>query len=472
MRIAVIGLGKLGSPLAAVLAAKGNQVTGFDTNPAVVEALLAGRAPFAEPGLQEMIDVSNGRLHATTDICEAVGSADASYLIVPTPSGADGRFDNSILAAALHRIGTVLASSTRYHVVNIVSTVMPGSCTGELRHVLEQAAGRTVGDDLGLCYSPEFIALGSVVHDMLNPDVVLIGASDDRAGDLVAAVAAGAVDNSPAVRRMTLTNAELVKISINTYVTTKISFANMLAEICDRLPGADVDIVTAAMGHDSRIGAKYLRGATGYGGPCFPRDAIAFAKLAQSLGVEATLAEATHTVNQRQAGRLVELLTPHLLPGDIVAVLGLAYKPGTPVVEQSQGVALCAALHRAGFGVHGHDPLAVPGARATLEADIELTDDLAAAMSGARVAVVMTPHSQYQVLTPSPEMDMLLDCWGFSRVDSSTVSVLRPGRCAELTQPRPEIGAPETSASALNAEATPDLRPRGANIAQNPMVNA
>ena len=124
-----------------------------------------------------------------------------------------------------------------------------------------------MGPDLGLCYNPEFIALGSVVRDMLQPDMILIGESDAKAGDVLESIYARSCDNTPVIRRMNFVNAELAKISVNTFVTTKISYANMLADICDRLPGADVDVVTQAVGTDSRIGAKYLKGATGYGGP-------------------------------------------------------------------------------------------------------------------------------------------------------------------------------------------------------------
>src|SRR5262249_2828965 len=152
------------------------------------------------------------------------------------------------------------------------STVMPGSTGGEIQAELERASGRKIGPDLGLAYNPEFIALGTVVRDMLRPDFILIGESDKQTGDLLEAIYERSCDNDPAIRRMSFVNAELTKISVNTYVTTKISYANMLAEMCDRLPGADVDVVSAAVGSDSRIGSKYIKGAIGYGGPCFPRD--------------------------------------------------------------------------------------------------------------------------------------------------------------------------------------------------------
>jgi UDPglucose 6-dehydrogenase len=338
MDIAVVGLGKLGSPLAAVLASQGHNVVGVDVNPLLVDAINHGSAPVQEPGLQERIETARSRLRATTDFVDAINATDISFVIVPTPSSPDGFFTNRWVLDAVRHIGDALCKTSRYHVVNITSTVMPGSTGGEIRSALEYTSRRRVGESVGLTYNPEFIALGSVVRDLLSPDIVLIGESDPRAGDLLAAVYRRVVGASVPIHRMNWVNAEITKISINTFVTTKISYANMLAELCEKLPGADVDVVTRALGGDSRVGSKYLKGALGYGGPCFPRDNVAWAALAQSLGVGADIALATDMVNQRQVDRVVSLIDRLASPDAVVAVLGLAYKPDTPVIEQSQGV--------------------------------------------------------------------------------------------------------------------------------------
>src|SRR5258705_3032132 len=279
MKLSVVGLGKLGAPLAALFASKGFEVLGTDLSPASVDAINQGRAPVDEPGLQALIDVSRSQLRATTDAAEAVAETDVTFVIVPTPSDSTGRFSNGAVVRAMEAVGDGIRRKNGYHVVSITSTVMPGSTGGEIRDALERHAGRPVGPDLGLCYTPEFIALGSVIRDMLRPDMILIGESDRKAGDVLENLYNRCCDNTPVVRRMNFVNAELAKISVNTFVTTKISYANMLADICDRLPGADVDVVTQAIGTDSRVGSKYLKGALGYGGPRFPRDNFAFAAL-------------------------------------------------------------------------------------------------------------------------------------------------------------------------------------------------
>ncbi len=231
------------------------------------------------------------RLHATTDAADAVARTDVTFVIVPTPSGADGAFSNAHVIAAVRKIGAALRAKRSYHLVVITSTVMPGATGGPIREALEVAAGRTVGETIGLCYSPEFIALGSVIHDMLNPDFFLIGELDSRSGDMLERIYRAMCENGAPVQRISFVNAELAKIAINTYVTTKISFANMLSDICDHLPGADAVAVTAALGHDSRIGDKYLMPALGYGGPCFPRDTVALASMTRRLGVHADIVE-------------------------------------------------------------------------------------------------------------------------------------------------------------------------------------
>jgi UDPglucose 6-dehydrogenase len=415
MRIAVIGLGKLGSPLAAVLASCGHTVVGVDLNPAAVEALNAGRAPVSEPGLQERLDQTGGRLRATTDFHDAIRATDISFVIVPTPSGPDGMFTNRFVLDAVRRIGAALKGGGHYHVVNITSTVMPGSTGGEIRAALEEASGLVVGETVGLTYNPEFIALGSVVRDLLHPDMVLIGESDTRAGDVLESAYALTAPPGTPVQRMNWVSAELTKIAVNTFVTTKISYANMIAEMCDRLPGADADVVTRALGRDSRIGSKYLKGALGYGGPCFPRDNVALAALARSLGLKADVAEATDTVNRRQVDRVVSLVRRLASPQATVAVLGMSYKPDTPVVEESQGVMIAHALAQAGYRVLVSDPVALASAMVVLGNAATPVNDAADAVKAAETIVVTNPDRAFAALpaacfAASPGKTVV-DCW-------------------------------------------------------------
>ena len=416
MDISVIGLGKLGAPLAAVLASKGHRVIGVDLNPEFVRLLSLGKAPVDEPRLQELIDVSRGRLQATVDVGAAVLDSDITFIIVPTPTDSKGTFSNKYVLAAVQEVGNALRKKDTYHVVAITSTVMPGSTGGEIRNALETASGRKIGKDVGLCYSPEFIALGSVVRDMLHPDMVLIGESDSRAGEVLETIYRTTCENEPSVRRMNFVNAELTKLSVNTYITTKISYANMLADICDHLPGADVDVVTGALAMDSRIGGKYLKGALGYGGPCFPRDNLALSQLARTIGARADVAEATDRVNGYQIDRLTTAVRSFIAPNKRVAILGLSYKPDTAVIERSQGVALASRLADEGYEVAVYDPVALPAALAVLGDKVAATESADACVSMADMVVVTTPWPQFRELSalalarPTGRI-AVLDCW-------------------------------------------------------------
>ena len=275
--------------------------------------------------------------------------------MVATPSEPGGGFSLRFVIPVCEEIGRAIAAKNSYHVVVLTSTVMPGTTGGPVLQALERSSGKRAGTDFGLCYSPEFIALGSVVRDFLNPDFVLIGESDARAGEMLEAIYLRVCDTSPAVARMNFVNAELTKLSVNTYVTTKISFANMLARICERLPGSDVDVVTRALGLDTRIGGKYLKGAVSYGGPCFPRDNLALLALAEELGAPAEIAQVTHRFNRSQIPWLADLVCSQSSRGTI-GVLGLTYKPNTDVVEQSVGLLLARELASRKTDVLAYDP--------------------------------------------------------------------------------------------------------------------
>ena len=354
-KAAVIGLGKLGAPLAACLASKGITVDGVDNDPRKIDAINRQEAPVQEPGLGELLGKTAGRLTAGDDVEAAVRDTDITFVVVATPSEASGGFSLRYVNPVCQAVGRALAKKSEYHVVVLTSTVMPGTTGGSVRELLEKTSGKRVGKHFGLCYNPEFIALGSVIRDFLNPDMLLIGESDTRAGDFLQSLYADVCENKPAVARMSFVNAEITKLAVNTYVTTKISYANMLARICEQLPGANVDVVTSALGNDTRIGAKYLKGALSYGGPCFPRDNLALAQLARQLGVPPDLAQTVDRFNRGQITWLADLVQQRTKGA--AGILGLTYKAGTDVVEEAAGFLLAKELASRGVKVIAYDPV-------------------------------------------------------------------------------------------------------------------
>jgi UDPglucose 6-dehydrogenase len=215
---------------------------------------------------------------------------------------------------------------------------------------------------------------------------------------------------------MNFVNAELAKISVNTYVTTKISYANMLAEICEKVPGADSDVVGSAIGLDTRIGRKYMKGAVGYGGPCFPRDNVAFSRFAELQSVDATLAKATDQVNRRQVTRLADRVAAVTPAGGIIGILGLSYKPDTEVIEESQGLMLASHLLQAGFRVVVYDPAAMNNARRVLNGRVEYAASMEECAGKASVLVIATAWKQFRSLAPehlrkSSPRPVVVDWW-------------------------------------------------------------
>ncbi len=391
-------------------------MVGTDVDPRVVACVNEGRSPVREPGVDDLIARCEGRLSADLDVARAVRATDVSFIVVPTPSKADGGFSIRFVLDACDRVGEALRGK-QGHLVVISSTVMPGSTGGPIREHLEQASRATCGVDFMLCYSPEFIALGTVVRDLLNPDFLLIGESEQRAGDLLSTIYASLSGQRPPVRRMSWVNAELTKLALNAFVTTKISYANMLTQICERLEGADIDTVTGALGLDRRIGPAFFRGGLGYGGPCFPRDNLALGAVARGVGVQPILPEATDAVNRLQIPRIIDLvlaLGPH--DDGVVAILGLSYKPDTDVVVESQGLELARALLDRGVRVRMYDPMALDTARAALESRGEYAPTMAACVSGATLIAIMTPWPEFRDLASAGlgglrEPPVVLECW-------------------------------------------------------------
>lgn len=414
----VVGLGKLGACMSACIAHKGIPVVGVDVSPHAIGAINAGLPPVYEPRLAEMIAANRARLRATSDYREAIATSRVTFIVVPTPSEEDGGFSLRYVAAAAEAIGRALREKDDYHLVVLTSTVLPGSSQFAVKPILEAESGRTCGQDFGLCYSPEFIALGSVIRDFLNPDFILIGESDHYSGDLLSDLYAKICDNDPPIARMSMVNAELTKIAVNTFVTMKITFANTLARLCEQLPGADVDVVTSALGLDSRIGQRYLKGGLGYGGPCFPRDSLALSALARQIGQRVLLAEATDQANRELAVGIVDRVIQRVTPDAVVAVLGLSYKPQSNVVEESQALYLAHRLAEHGADVVVYDPVATENARVVLGDRVRYAPTVSEALEEAAVVVVANPDQAFAWLQAGdfPVRPLVVfDCWRMLR---------------------------------------------------------
>jgi UDPglucose 6-dehydrogenase len=416
--VSVIGLGKLGAPMAVCFAARGFTVHAVDIHPQKVDSINRGVPPVHEPGLAELLQECSGRVTASRDIEFAVRASDATFVVVATPSDPDGGFSLRYALPSCEAVGRALATKKSFHLVVLTSTVMPGSTGGAVKAAIERASGKKCGVDFGLCYSPEFIALGTVIRDFYNPDFLLVGESDSRAGEILADIYKRTCKNSPAIARMNFINAEITKLAVNTYITTKISYANMLARLCEKLPEADVNVVTDALGLDTRIGAKYLKGAVSYGGPCFPRDNRALAALASRVGASSGLAEATDIFNRAQIKSLAETVKSHYAGEGAISILGLTYKPNTDVTEESFGVLLAQELVSGNLPVIVFDPSADASRAFGNNKSVRIAASAEECIKQSSVAVLATPWQEFRELPASSWLAsakfgsrVVIDCW-------------------------------------------------------------
>ena len=278
-----------------------------------------------------------------------------------------------------------------------------------------------------MVYNPEFIAVGSLIRDFLNQEMVLIGEHDRRSGDEIAALYLKVQDSKPNIARMSMFNAEITKIAYNSFMTTKVTFANMLAELCSRTIGADVDAITAALGMDSRIGNKLIKGSIGYGGPCWPRDNKAFLRFAENNGYKPLLPKAVDLMNlsiPSSIGDAVELLADKNV--DKIAVLGLSYKPNTPLTVESQSLLLAEDLAKRGFKLLLHDPLVDQCSVDTIcnKYNASFCKSLDECLKKGTFFILATPQKEYKQLLPEnfSEGATILDCWRYMdrRFDEST----------------------------------------------------
>ncbi len=414
-RISVVGIGKLGICMAACFAAKGYNVTGVDINEKTIELVNRSIAPVYEPGLQEKMGLGQGRLVATSDFNDAILNSDVTFVVVNTPSLPDGSYSVEFLKGVLAKLGSVLRNKAGWHLIAVTSTILPGTLDSVLKPLLEEETGKVCGEDFGLCYNPEFIALGSVLRDFTHPDFVLIGEYESKSGEILSSIYREVCENKPPIKRMTPANAELAKIAFNSYVTMKISFANTIADLCERLPGGDVDVVTDAIGSDSRIGVRYLKGGLAFGGPCFPRDNRALAYVANRLRCPTLLAETTDKVNHYQIKRVADMACSYVKEGGKIAVLGITYKSNTSVVDESASLAVVSTLASLGMKVAVYDPAGLASAKKVLGDKVKYCSSLVECLEEAELCILATPWDEFKDLNPTllkeKGIKTVLDCW-------------------------------------------------------------
>jgi UDPglucose 6-dehydrogenase len=392
MRLAVLGSSYVGLVAGAGFADFGNDVVCVDIDADKVARLARGELPIYEPGLQPLVarNLDEGRLSFTTDIAGAVGGADVVFIAVGTPSAHDGSADLSQVLAAAEAIGRGL---TGFTVVVTKSTVPVGTA-----EKIKAAIARATTQPFAVGSNPEFLKEGDAVNDFMKPDRIILGSDDPRAIDVLRHLYAPFVRTNDRILTMDARSAELTKYASNAYLATRISFINDMANLCERV-GADVEMVRRGMGMDPRIGPKFLFPGVGYGGSCFPKDVRAAMATARAQDGSLEILEAVDRVNERQKGLLGDKIVRHFggsLADKIIAVWGLAFKPGTDDVREAPALTVIERLLGAGARVHAHDPVANQSARKILGDRVRYFDHNYDAAEGADALALCTEWHQFR----------------------------------------------------------------------------
>ena len=385
--IGVVGAGYVGLITAAALALLGHRVICADINDDRVRALRAGQVPFFEPGLAGLLAEHRDRITFTTAPATVFDKAGIVFVTVDTPPLPSGEADLSRVESVVDAIPPGVGPLTL-----VMKSTVPVGTGATVRRVLDQRGLFRVR----YVANPEFLREGSAVQDVTHPDRVIVGCDDPADAAVVAALWAPFGGES---MTCDVASAEMIKLASNAFLATKISFVNEIANVCERV-GADVEVVARGMGHDHRIGASFLRAGIGYGGSCFPKDVLALMQLAGNSGYRFRLLAAVIEVNELQKRRVVATLREQLgdLRGRRIALLGLAFKPGTDDMREATSVVLAEALAAGGATLVVHDPAVPPSALGLLPAGTVWARGTTEAISGADAAVIVTEWPQYRAL--------------------------------------------------------------------------
>lgn len=397
MQIAMVGTGYVGLVSGACFSEFGHQVVCVDKDAGKIARIRSGEMPIYEPGLESLVarNVGDARLSFTDDLKSAVAKADAVFIAVGTPARrGDGHADLSFVYAAAEEIAGALAG---YTVVVTKSTVPVG--TG--REVERIVRAANPGADFDIVSNPEFLREGSAIEDFMRPDRIVIGTGSERAGTVMHKVYRPLYIRETPILTTSLETSELIKYAANTFLATKITFINEIADLCERV-GANVQDVAKGIGMDGRIGAKFLHPGPGYGGSCFPKDTLALVRTAQETGSPLRLVETVIDVNEARKSRMAQKIAEACggsVKGKTIAILGLTFKPNTDDMRDSPSLKIIPALLDGGAKIRAHDPKGMEEARAMLkQPGITWCDEVYETMQGADALALLTEWNEFRAL--------------------------------------------------------------------------
>lgn len=406
-KVSIVGMGYVGLCTAVVFTKNGYKLVAVDENQERIDLVNNGISPFHEPDLEQLLQesINNDCLECTSDIDYAILNTDITFLTVGTPTNSDGSIDLKAIKKVATQIGETLAKKDGYHLVVVKSTVVPGTTENVVKPIIEKNSGKTCGPDFGLCMNPEFLSEGSAVEDAFKPYRVVIGEYDKKSGeileDLYQEIYPESSENKVTIKRTTLPTAELIKYANNGFQATKISYINTIANVCQKIPNADVTAIADVMGLDPVISPKFLGAGIGYGGSCFPKDIRAFITFCKSLEYNPIMLKATHEVNEKQAYNVIEIAKRQLknLKGKKFAILGLAFKPNTDDMRGARSTVIIKKLLEEGSIVTAYDPQAISNAKRDIGDKITYAPSAMECIKDCDCCILVTEWDEFQKLT-------------------------------------------------------------------------
>lgn len=389
--VSVLGLGRLGSSMAAAFASKNVVVKAYDINENTIKKINLGRPAVYEPGLKEFYLKFNKKILGFYSAGDCIDGTDITFVVTPTPSLPNGSFNLEYTNNSFRDIALSIKKKKNFHLIVLVSTVLPGSFSKVLINTLEFYSKKKINLDFGVVYNPAFIALGSVMQNFLNPDFILIGSDQKKSTNIIKSFYKKIL-SKPNFKEMSILSAELTKLVLNTYITTKITYINMVSDVLDKLSidknGSDIDKISAALGSDVRIGNKYITAGIGYGGPCFPRDNNALKYISKKFRLNFNIATLTHNYNKFCWIRPLQKIKKYMKKNLNVCVIGIAYKEGSNVIEESQGLKIAKKLSKKAKWIYCYDPLSKYIDQTCFKNNLILTDDLELAVKKSKIIII------------------------------------------------------------------------------------
>lgn len=394
-KICLIGLGKLGLPLLCTFAKSGQKIIGLDVDKNKIELLQNKTIPFYEPQLEEYLNEGFDNIFLNETYDTVLNEVDVAIILVNTPSNLKGEFSNNYIFQSVEKISEMLKTSNKKDFLFIISsTVMPSSHEAIIGRI-ETISGRKLNNGFGYVYLPDLVALGSVIKDFENPDLLILGESESRYGDVAEKIYKNIIKNNAPIVRMSVIESEITKVSLNAYITMKISFANFIGNVSEKYK-CNSNNITKALGYDRRISPYYIKSGLAFGGTCFPRDTWAFIKMSENIGLDAVHIKATQKINERQNEILFERVKEY--KDKSIGVIGLSFKPNTTVDVESPGRILYDTLVKNNYMVSSYDPLLQN--QHSLEEMVNLSE-----------VVVITHNDKKLISNLDFKNKIVIDCW-------------------------------------------------------------